>query len=535
VKTDKLRDRIRAAPVLPSKDLLKFLRALKNWKSMSLGGSDTKAKGGVEDNAASASVVEKASAFTRSLEAAWRAKKCSVLEELRKGLVQSEDAGPVPLGNAVMLQWSLSEVFQRISQHFDVRVNTMPISYLALYLYTQQDVDTDRTFLFEDAPKLPEGKESPETRDEVFREYRAARQDAPRNLQMFSTSNWGTRTRWDKFMAEAEPSKEAQEASDRFLKWQCLISALKQPRKNKLTTARGLCGLSDVLVDKFRNHQKGDKIFWAALSSTTTDTSIAENYANQAEPIANNVLFFIEEIFDGLELQLLSQYPNEQEFVLPLCTLLEVIEVVQGPPVIVRCRYLGSLLSPEFQQECILDLAVSWRVLYQQGIELVEKAEEKLANEAMKAKAMLEKAMLEKAMQEDRQALLNQAMGGDRQECVKLLRQGVRDINATTTREWDNFRSSGGSTFNLCPGATALHLAAWNGWADVAQAVLEAPAFTGATKTVEVSRWNLDRQDFHECTAKDLATRFFGLDNVRSSAEFTGDAAIIAVFSRVPL
>jgi len=66
------------------------------------------------------------------------------------------------------------------------------------------------------------------------------------------------------------------------------------------------------------------------------------------------------------------------------------------------------------------------------------------------------------------------------------------------------------------PGATALHLAALRGWADVAEAVLAAPGFEGAAR--EVSTYVIAQgTGCEDVTAKRLA-------------EWSGDIATMAVF-----
>ena len=191
--------------------------------------------------------------------------------------------------------------------------------------------------------------------DEAYAEYRPAK-----NPQMFGLANWSTRTMWDKTFAGDLVPKDVEEAHWKFLKWQCVLSALKQPLAKPITVKRGLCGLPDFLVAQFKSKQKGDKIFWASLSSTTRDPKIADDYANQAQPVSRNVLFTIEGVDEGLELKHLSQYPKEQEFLLPLCSMLEVIDVSVGPPVVLRCQYLGTLLSSSFLHDCMVDLIGAW-------------------------------------------------------------------------------------------------------------------------------------------------------------------------------
>merc|ERR550532_3713591 len=55
----------------------------------------------------------------------------------------------------------------------------------------------------------------------------------------------------------------------------------------------------------------------------------------------------------------ISQYPEEQEILLPPCcalTVNEVVPAVPGEPLILRCSYDGTLLSDRLQLACWCDL-----------------------------------------------------------------------------------------------------------------------------------------------------------------------------------
>jgi hypothetical protein len=191
---------------------------------------------------------------------------------------------------------------------------------------------------------------------------------------MFQTACWATRVYWDIFAGEQLKKKEpevesvpetdeaafegmekalekavealekkkveAEKAAKRkedvgnefkkWIKWVSLLGAMRQ-KLDKVTTARGLTQLPDFILAPLMEKKPGDFIFWAAMSSTTLDTAIAESYANQCRPCYKNVLFTINNITEGLVLHSISLYPKEREILLPPLTMLKVTEVT--PPV----------------------------------------------------------------------------------------------------------------------------------------------------------------------------------------------------------
>ena len=119
-----------------------------------------------------------------------------------------------------------------------------------------------------------------------------------------------------------------------------MITAVRQQLPEPITTYRGLCNLPhDVIADLKSSAEFGEvvHIFWAAMTSTALEKSVAVDYL-QGTPRegASNALFVIEDVDEGLFLQPLSQYPREAEFLLGMFSLLEVVDVDDQGPVVVR-------------------------------------------------------------------------------------------------------------------------------------------------------------------------------------------------------
>jgi protein dpy-30 len=253
---------------------------------------------------------------------------------------------------------TIREYCLNIGEKYSSIFTEPPAHLLALVcfvLYTQQDVDSDRMFAFTDVPPFPVGQESPAARDEVYAPYRDQRQADKRNAMMFQIGNWGFRTSWEAF-AKGSRHWEGIEAMRTWVKWMCLITATRRHYPQPRSVFRGLCGLPPFLVEEFRNLAPGSEIFWPQLSSTTTERSICESYANQAEPLEQNVIFSISGVSEGLELFRLSQYPKEAEFLLPCFSKLKVVTVHDTVPLMMECEYVECLMSDSFRQDVLDEL-----------------------------------------------------------------------------------------------------------------------------------------------------------------------------------
>lgn len=334
-----------------------MVEAMKDvWHSMShlncIGGMDFKCR----EQPGMKGTMKQAMKFVKDLEAMWRARKGSLLDELRSILWQpASSQSQVAVRMTEQLATALGTLCtRRFGGYLDSKAKKSPLSVFCLHIYTMQDVDIDRLLLFKDVPSYPRGKESPAERDEHYREYRAGLKQK-RNPQMFQEANWATRTLWNSSVEGVE-HKEASAGCEKYIKWLSVISALRLKLDEPAVGYRGLCGLPDDMMEEFRKKQPHEMIFWAALSSVTLDEKIAVSYANQHLPLSNNVIFEIREIRDGLEMMNLSIYPKEREFLLPMCSILTVESVIQGAPLRVICTFGSTLLTEKFQREVLKDL-----------------------------------------------------------------------------------------------------------------------------------------------------------------------------------
>jgi len=227
---------------------------------------------------------------------------------------------------------------------------------------------------------------------------------------MFEDANWGTRVAWE-CDASDTVSARSEEAWEKFrfwIKWVCLLGAASHEFSPPRVVSRGLTGLPDSIINDFKSKVPGDKIFWAALSSTTEDATISWSYCSQKEPVESNAIFTISDVYEGLEMHQLSQYPKERELLLPPFSLLEVTEVTWGigVPVELKCDFKGCQMSEDLQEKVLEDLDKSNAEL-QEAVELEQK-------EAAERKKIEEELL--SAIQSD----LDVAVAGASQEQLKL-------------------------------------------------------------------------------------------------------------------
>ena len=76
---------------------------------------------------------------------------------------------------------------------------------------------------------------------------------------------------------------------------------------------------------------------------------------------------------EGLHLQGLSQYPSETEFLLPMFSMLEVVEVSQREPLELRCKYKSCLMPRAFRSRCLADLEEAQHALDEIGKAALDK------------------------------------------------------------------------------------------------------------------------------------------------------------------
>jgi len=312
------------------------------------------------------SLEEKGKHFVARLWEVWRGKKCSILGELleslrmyREGRIADIDARTI---------YGLSCGFQAVYGHLfaDARIKTSPLALLCMFLYTQQDVDIDRLLKMPNCPDPPVGNDkTPQERGDAYALYRleVKASGIARNPQMFTEADLDAQASWDRFVRGQEEDFAMKEQLARFVKWSCLLCALRQRFDAPRTVSRSLTHVPDPTLKELKEKKPGDLVFWASASSTTYDPQISEEYATQQHPANRNVLFTINAVTEGLELQGVSQYPAEQELVLPPFSLLRVTQIAncedgatEAEPVRIECDFVCTLMPRKFQEDCEQDL-----------------------------------------------------------------------------------------------------------------------------------------------------------------------------------
>eukprot|EP00959_Pyramimonas_sp_CCMP1952_P069337 1446877-Pyramimonas_sp.AAC.1 len=71
----------------------------------------------------------------------------------------------------------------------------------------------------------------------------------------------------------------------------------------------------------------GDQLVWVEPGSVTLNNDLSIDLARMSDVQERGVLLEIDGVTEGLELADVSQYPDEQEFLLPVGTVLKVNQV----------------------------------------------------------------------------------------------------------------------------------------------------------------------------------------------------------------
>ncbi|CAE7237080.1 unnamed protein product, partial [Symbiodinium pilosum] len=114
-----------------------------------------------------------------------------------------------------------------------------------------------------------------------------------------------------------------------------------------------------------------DVIVCPQLLSASTNPSYVDKYLFLgAANMEQHAILTIRNVTECLDLAALSQYPDEQEVLLPLLSVLRVEEVSAEPGQALRisCQFQGSMMSSRLRAACLSDLAMaSYELL--QGIQ----------------------------------------------------------------------------------------------------------------------------------------------------------------------
>ncbi|CAK0798029.1 unnamed protein product, partial [Prorocentrum cordatum] len=351
--------------------------------------------------------AETGARFSKLVESLWHSKTCSVLDELGGGLRWCRPRAGLPAASETVASGNLGytqllftchELREAVAAEAQEGRGALadmvahPLALLCALLYTQQDVDIDRLMLFPDTPALQVlqgGAADPGDAYEAYRE-RLGHVGAPqRNPILFSEAAWAAGACCGALRPEpaggpageaggegaprAEPQAEQRLRS--LVKWICLLSSLAaRPLGEVRTVSRVLADAPKELLQELVRLKPGSEVFWPSPLSTTQDFDISERYATgTVSPVANNVLFTIGGVRQGLDLGLLSQYPGEEELLLPACSLLRVVAVrsQEGHPLRVDCEYAGTMLSDDL-------LRAAWDDLREASWDLTQRASQDL-------------------------------------------------------------------------------------------------------------------------------------------------------------
>ncbi|CAJ1420341.1 unnamed protein product [Effrenium voratum] len=301
-----------------------------------------------------------------ALERAWFGKKASILEELCENLRSCQVSATGKMFKADQLDKKV--LFKlgydlKCQKSFDAPWASFPIALASMLLYTQQDVDTDRTMLFPDCPSSAVGPRLFAERKEAYDSYR--RRVAPRNSMVSQeVSRVATSALHAALRAglRQAPDPAAEQPLQKWVKTACLLSSCRQTLEEPKVLTRMLMNLSDRGVQELKKKHKEDLMVCPQVLSTSAEPSCVEKYLSLgAANLEHHAILTIRNVTECLDLSGLSQYPEEREVLLPFLSVLKVQEVSfkSGEPIRVICSFHGSMLSPRLKAACLSDLAMA--------------------------------------------------------------------------------------------------------------------------------------------------------------------------------
>lgn len=327
------------------------------------GGFDWK----VRENIAF-STVAVGQELAAALEKAWFTKKSNILDELCQNLHSCHMSSigrlckPEALDKHVLLKLGLD-----LKMECDTSENwaSSPIALAAMLFYTQQDVDIDRALLFPDCPSSMVAAQLFKERKEAYDAYRTRTSAlGARNPMLFSeVSHVATAVLQSALRGlQQAPDVTTERPLQKWVKTACLLSSCRQKFEDSKSLTRILTNVSERGVQELRKKQKEDIIVCPQLLSTSSNPDYVQKYLSLgASSLEKHVILTISNVTECLDLSAVSQYPDEQEVLLPFLSVLRVQDVSfeAGQATRVRCQFQGSMLSPRLRSACLSDLTMA--------------------------------------------------------------------------------------------------------------------------------------------------------------------------------
>ncbi|KAJ9451414.1 Midasin [Diplonema papillatum] len=246
--------------------------------------------------------------FGATLVSTWRSKAGGILEELLSNLVTA------PSVDKVSIIVATCEELAPVLRSFP---GLTLLELFVLKLYTMEGPDVDRLMGFREVPVYLKDPEGWKRYNEKYK--------GKRNAQVYTEVNRSLRV-----ASLPDSGQEKVEAEGLFRKWIKVIGVLMgvaSPLETAVQVQRGLKGLSKETVEQYASFEVGDFVGWASPSSTSRkgydDTFLKDP--------TESVSFVIENVTRGVDLKLLSVYPEEEELLLPPFTGF-IVESVCTPP-----------------------------------------------------------------------------------------------------------------------------------------------------------------------------------------------------------
>jgi len=331
--------------------------------------------------------IETGKQLVALLQEAWANKQGTILDELEslRYCVMGDDgtaAGMKPWDRKVMLK-TVVELKQRYDNTVEnATALQFPLAMLCMLLYTQHEADVDRMLLFPDCPVVVQPEPLRDAAYSAYREHLQRSRNAQRNacpdvspcLAGRVTAALGGCLDELSRGATAEGLQKAAAALEEApVKLMCGVSRLKETFEPPRLVSRWFPDLGRRVLEMLQKCSPGDQLVWVEPGSVTLNNDLSIDLARMSDVQERGVLLEIDGVTEGLELADVSQYPDEQEFLLPVGTVLKVnqVEKTSGGWLHLQCSQEPSLVQKPFEDVCWADL-----VLASSGLSVGLQAEE---------------------------------------------------------------------------------------------------------------------------------------------------------------
>lgn len=303
-----------------------------------------------------------ADSFAEWVAEVWSNKDGTLFDELCANFKAWVDGEPRPVerGFLAVLCREVGDdaqgAFHGAAMHCDPMTSEGDLIAMTMQLYAQADVDVDRMLNFPGCPAT--SSHAPGELEEEYVAYR--RRVAGRrghNLQPCSVAGAAARECAEALARGEQAPPEAERTFRDWVKWFCALGAKRQrfPTPRKVCRATG--PLQAAVAAALKARQPGDTLFWAAPTSTTSNSDMVQHWLRTTGVPNERAVFVIRGVREGVDMCRCCKRPEDLDFILPPFSCIRVARVTHddGSPILLDCEYLRTAFPSDLERLCEQD------------------------------------------------------------------------------------------------------------------------------------------------------------------------------------